>query len=167
MAAVSATGSVLAAASQVGAAAQPAPGGMPAGASPGDWPLFGYDVRSTRFNPHEKTIGPGNAERLKVKWVFDQAKSYSQSTPIVVGGSLFVAAHDGFVYAVDTRSGALKWQFNAWVGFTPGRAAIRSPEINLDPAGEMRGSAGYAGGRIFIGDGTGHLDIESIRDRHG
>jgi len=135
----------------------PAAGEMPAGASPGDWPLFGCDVRSTRFNPHEKMIGPGNVERLKVKWTFDQAKSYSQSTPIVVGSSLFFAAHDGFVYALDTGSGALKWQFNAWEGFTPGRAATRSAEINLDPAGEMRGSAGYSGGRIFIGDGTGHF----------
>ena len=126
------------------------------GPKPGEWPLFACDVRGTRFNPDEKLIGPDTVGRLQVKWKFDQAGGFSQTTPIVVGGALYFAAHDGFVYALDIQSGTLKWKFNAWEGIQAEKG--RKPvEINTDPVGEMRGSAGYADGRVYIGDGTARL----------
>ncbi|MCZ6767751.1 MAG: hypothetical protein O7D93_00735, partial [Acidobacteria bacterium] len=40
---------------------------------PGDWPVSTYDIRGTRFNQHETIIGPGNVERLRVKWISEVA----------------------------------------------------------------------------------------------
>ena len=126
----------------------------PAGAKPGDWALFGCDIRGTRFNASEKIISPANAERLKVKWTFDQAGDVSQTTPIVAGGNLYFAAHDGYVYSVDTQSGAMKWKFDAWKGIDPDKVPMKQSEFRSNVFRDMRGSAGYADGRIFIGDGT-------------
>ena len=116
--------------------------------------MFGYDIHGTRFNSHENTIGPDSVARLKVKWTFDQAKDFSQTTPIVVGGALCFAAHDGFVYALDAQSGALKWKFDAWEGIKPDQIPVTQPEVRANIFRDMRGSAAYAEGRIFIGDGT-------------
>lgn len=123
----------------------------------GEWALFGYDIYGTRFNRHEKIIGPDTVERLKVKWTFDQAKGFSQTTPMVVRDSLYFAAHDGYVYALDAQSGAGKWKFHAWEGIEPDTVPPQRLDINADPVGEMRGSAAYADGRLFIGDGTARL----------
>ncbi|MBI2821533.1 MAG: PQQ-binding-like beta-propeller repeat protein, partial [Acidobacteria bacterium] len=125
-----------------------------AGVRPGDWALFGYDIGGTRFNAHEKTIGPDNAERLKVKWTFEGAKDVSQTTPIVVAGSLYFAAHDGLVYALDAQTGSLKWKFDAWEGIEPDGIPLKRPEVRANMFRDMRGSAAYADGRIYIGDGT-------------
>ncbi len=80
------------------------------GVRPGDWPFSTSDIRGTRSNPHESIIGPGNVGRLKVKWTFDGAQSFNQTTPSVVGNTVYFPANDGYVYAVDARSGALRWK---------------------------------------------------------
>ena len=132
-------------------------GELPPGARPGDWPLTGCSIRSTRSNIHETIIGPGNVERLKVKWMFEEAQDFNQATPIVIGDSIYFGAHDGYVYAVDTATGALKWKFNAWEGIEPSTPGVRLVDINVDPHGQMRGGAAYGAGRIYIGDGTARI----------
>ncbi|MCH8819698.1 MAG: PQQ-binding-like beta-propeller repeat protein, partial [Acidobacteria bacterium] len=124
------------------------------GVRPGDWGAFGYDLRGTRFNSDESIIGPHNVGRLALKWTFEGMQDFSQSTPLVIDGTLYTAANDGYVYALDIASGELKWKFNAWQGVKPNEPGTYQVAINADPLGQMRGSAAYADGRIFIGDGT-------------
>ena len=133
----------------------PAP--LQGGIQPGDWPFSTSELRGTRSNPHESIIGPGNVGRLKVKWTFDGAQSFNQTTPSVVGNSVYFPANDGHVYAVDARSGALRWKFNAREGIQPNQPGIFQKEINADPVGQMRGSVAYGHGRIFVGDGTARM----------
>ena len=127
------------------------------GVRPGDWPFSTSDIRGTRSNPHESIIGPGNVARLKVKWTFNGAQSFNQTTPGVVGNSVYFPANDGHVYALDARSGALRWKFNAWEGIQPNQPGTFQKEINADPVGQMRGSVAYANGRIYVGDGTARM----------
>ncbi len=127
------------------------------GVRPGDWGAFGYDLSSTRFNTDESIIGPENVGRLALKWTFEGMRDFSQSTPLVIEGTLYTAANDGYVYALDSDSGELKWEFNAWEGVRPNEPGEYQAEVNADPLGQMRGSAAYADGRIFIGDGTSIL----------
>ncbi len=137
---------------------------LPADSRAGDWPMFGHDIRGTRSNPHETLIGPHNVAQLKVKWTFEEAEGFSQSTPIVVGDSLYFTAHDGHVYAVDTQSGRLKWKFDAWEGIQPDKIPLSQSEFRSNMFRGMRGSPGYANGRIFVGDATARfhcLDAES------
>ncbi|MFB3067870.1 MAG: hypothetical protein ACE1ZI_01255, partial [Acidobacteriota bacterium] len=58
-------------------------GDLPAGVRAGDWSMIGADMNNTRFNSYERTIGPNNVERLKVKWTFGLAEDHIQSTPVV------------------------------------------------------------------------------------
>lgn len=140
---------------------------LPAGAQAGDWPMFGNNIRGTRGNPHETIIGRHNVAELKVKWTFEEAEGYSQSTPIVVGDSLFFPAHDGHVYAVDARSGKLDWKFDAWEGIQPGKIPLSQSEFRSNMFRGMRGSAAYGNGRIYVGDATARfhcLDAKSGKE---
>ncbi len=150
--------STLAAAGGLAAAAGPGTArafqskdqGLP-GVAPGDWSMVGFDLHNTRFNPHENTIAPGNVARLKVKWTFDLAVDFIQSTPIVAGDSVYFASYDGHFYSADARTGKLKWKWNAW-NLKPGE-----PKPDLRPPNnptEMRGSAFYRENRIYFGAGT-------------
>jgi polyvinyl alcohol dehydrogenase (cytochrome) len=52
--------------------------------------------------------------RLKLKWAFgfpDATSAWAQ--PAVVGGWLFVGSQNGSVYALDTKSGCIRWVFSA------------------------------------------------------
>ena len=155
--ALSAAGGILARRSFLRASTPFQGSELPAGAREGEWPLTGCNLRGTRSNGHERTIGPDNVGRLKVKWTFEGAGNFNQATPVVVGNSLYFAAHDGFVYALDTASGGLKWKFNAWEGIVPNPPGTRREDINIDPLGGMRSGVAYAEGRIFVGAGTGKL----------
>lgn len=122
-----------------------------AGAATGDWPMIGFDIRNTRFNPHENTIGPGNVARLKTKWTFELAGGFIQSTPVAAENSVYFASYDGHFYCADAGTGKLKWKWDAW-NLKPGE-----PKTDLRPPNsprEMRGSAFYQDGRIYFGAGT-------------
>ncbi|MEE2839096.1 MAG: PQQ-binding-like beta-propeller repeat protein [Acidobacteriota bacterium] len=133
------------------------------GVKPGDWGAFGYDLRSTRFNSDETLIGPENVGHLALKWTFEGMQDFSQSTPLVIDGTLYTAANDGCIYALDIASGELKWKFNAWEGVKANEPGQIQVEVNADPVGQMRGSAAYAEGRIFIGDGTSRMHCLDAR----
>ena len=137
---------------------------LPAGARAGDWPMFGNNIRGTRSNPHETILGRHNVAELKVKWTFEEAEGYSQSTPIVVGDSLYFTAHDGHVYAVEAGSGSLKWKFDAWEGIQRDKVPLSHSQFRSNMFREMRGSTAYGNGRIYVGDATARfhcLDAES------
>jgi polyvinyl alcohol dehydrogenase (cytochrome) len=94
-------------------------------ATPGDWPMWGFDLRGARFNPHEAVLTPQSVERLELKWAFafpdtDQAVS---SQPAVVGDTLYVGARNGRFYALDRKTGAQKWVFDTRTVVQPGGSA--------------------------------------------
>src|SRR5207249_11335665 len=70
-----------------------------AATSPADWPSYNHDASGWRFNPAEKTLGPGNVGKLVEKWRFPAAGSKEKvgvvhATPSVVllerRGSIFI-----------------------------------------------------------------------------
>ena len=132
----------------------PAPSQSPSGVRAGDWPMIGFDLHNTRFNPHEATISRESVARLKVKWTFELARDFIQSTPVAVGDAVYFSSYDGHIYAADAQTGKLKWKFNAW-DLRPDE-----PQPDLRPPaarGEMRGSAFFENGRVYFGSGTGKV----------
>jgi alcohol dehydrogenase (cytochrome c) len=85
-----------------------------AGASPANWLTY-----SGTFNGHRRSgleeITRGNASRLKPKWVFPlpSGRSKSETSPIVVGSTMFVTSPTAEVHALDVRTGALLWSYTA------------------------------------------------------
>jgi alcohol dehydrogenase (cytochrome c) len=114
------------------------------------WGMYGGDYANTRYSTLDK-INTSNVSRLKPAWVLQLGSLRSQeSTPILVGDTLYVTSSHGpkNVFAVDARTGALRWRY--------------SPEV---PAGidqyaccdvNNRGVA-YANGKIFVGRLDGYL----------
>ena len=92
--------------------------------------------------------------QLKLKWAFAVPGSASMawSQPTVVGGKVFIGGDNGFVYALDARSGCVHWSFEA-------QGQVRSP-ITI---GDVKGIAGVRYG-AFFGDYRGNIyavDAES------
>ena len=137
LSALGAAGSLLPFSSRLMAADLPRPG-------EGDWTRYGYDLHNTRFNPKEKTIGPKNVDRLKVKWQFPTVDHwFIQSVPTVIGDTLFFGA-GGWYYALESATGKLKWKYEApvagdWMQSVKNRS--------------VRSSCEYVDGRIYFGDG--------------
>ena len=73
-----------------------------------DWTNYTGNLRGTRFNVSEHTIGKENVDRLKVKWQFG-VKEPIESTPTVVGDTLFFPVL-GTLYALDSQTGALEME---------------------------------------------------------
>ncbi len=112
----------------------------------GDWVRYIGDLRGTRFNANETTIGKDNVDRLKVKWQFDLEQPI-QSTPTVVGDTLFFPVN-GAYYSLDSQTGQLKWKYQM-----PGETQ----------AGVRRGLAYYKG-RLYGGDSAGWVRCVDAAD---
>jgi polyvinyl alcohol dehydrogenase (cytochrome) len=120
-----------------------------------DWPRFGYDIHNTRFNSREKILNPGNVGRLKLKWRYEVGAPM-QTSPTVIGDTLFVGAWDGHYHALDTETGEPKWKFDAGIK--------AEPRWNLR---DLRSSAEYDRGKIYFGTGEGELNCVDVATGKG
>jgi alcohol dehydrogenase (cytochrome c) len=78
-----------------------------------DWPTYGADLSNTRFSTLNQ-INTGNVKNLKVVWAHSLGSTDSQeSTPIVVGNTMYVTSSTGprYVFALDARTGQKKWAY--------------------------------------------------------
>ena len=115
-------------------------------AGPSDWSRFAYDLHNTRFNSREATLDAGNVGRLQPKWSHEIGAPI-QTSPTVVGDTLFIGAWDGKYHALDAETGEPKWSYDA--GVTPeSRWQLRT----------MKSTAQYDRGRIYFGSGEGDLN---------
>lgn len=81
----------------------------------GEWPSYTGDTRGSRYSPLDQ-ISAGNFSNLEVAWRFKTDSLGSrpefklESTPLMVGGTLYTTAGTGrAVIALDAVTGALEW----------------------------------------------------------
>jgi outer membrane protein assembly factor BamB/plastocyanin len=103
---LSAVGVVAAlAGSALGAQAQAAPAG--------EWPQANFDYANTRAAAGSR-LSAANVGQLGVAWTFSvpgvSAFGALATTPVVVNGTAYLQDLKSNVYAIDVRTGALKWQ---------------------------------------------------------
>jgi hypothetical protein len=107
--------------------AQTLPGALPestAALARGEWPAYAGTNASARYSPLAQ-IDPTNAKNLHLAWRWkspDQAikeadpsigPTYAnESTPLMVGGTLYTSTSLSEVAAIDAASGATKWVFD-------------------------------------------------------
>lgn len=91
-----------------------------------DWRSVGFDSDSTRYNPNPG-LKDSDVPRLKVKWAFAMPGG---SMPTVVGDWLFIANRSGKLYALDSKTGCVRWVQDAVSRTTP--MVIQSP---ISPSG--------------------------------
>jgi polyvinyl alcohol dehydrogenase (cytochrome) len=76
-------------------------------ADDGDWIMYNYDARGTRYNSAEQSIGVSNAPSLKVKWQYATPAPVS-ATPVVSDGNVYAGDMAGNFFALNAN-GTLKW----------------------------------------------------------
>jgi quinoprotein glucose dehydrogenase len=86
-----------------------------------DWPYYGHDAGGTRFSPLTQ-INRENVTKLKVAWTFhtgdmsesrsDRKRSGFETTPLLVGGTLYLTTPFNRVIALDPESGKQRWAYD-------------------------------------------------------
>ena len=73
------------------------------------------NIQNTRFIPDKVAkLAIADIKHLKLKWAFSlPGVSEVRSQPVVAGGVLFLGGQDGMIWALDAKSGCLRWTFRA------------------------------------------------------
>ena len=132
--------------SAVASASEP-PSSMPA-IPDTSWELHGNDVGEQRYSSLEQ-INRSNVDQLELAWSFDMyTRRGVEATPLMVDGTLYVTGSWSMVYALDARSGELKWFYDPQVE----RAFLAKGCCDAVNRG-----AAYADGRVFVATFDGRL----------
>lgn len=99
-----------------------------AGTARADWPVYGHDLANSRNGGSE---GPPKSEvpTLGQAWRFDSPTGDFTGTPVVAAGTLVAGDNGGWVYALDTTSGRLRWSHHV------GQPIVGSAAIDLNAPG--------------------------------
>ena len=126
-----------------------------------DWPAWGRDGSNQRFSPL-KQINASNVSKLVPAWQYSMKKEgrpfrAAQSTPLVVGGVLYLSFPFYHVVAMEPETGKVLWEHIA-------RGDYDSPEhrMHSNGLGSMRGLAYWGGDKqtspqIVFGTEEGEL----------
>jgi polyvinyl alcohol dehydrogenase (cytochrome) len=96
---------LLAGCSATGATQPPSPSHVP---GPFDWPTYGHDPQHTFHGRTSLTVAA--AQTLHQAWFFPTGDAVT-ATPTVVNGTVFAGSWDGYFYAVNLETGALRWKY--------------------------------------------------------
>jgi len=81
-----------------------------------DFPVIGGNLGNQRYSTLT-TINRSNVRKLGGAWMvhLDEGKpgGTMQATPVVVNGVMFIGSGAGTVFAIDARSGAIKWKYES------------------------------------------------------
>lgn len=83
-----------------------------AGSSPDEWLTYSGSLNGWRYTPLAE-INRENVSRLGVRWIrqFPSSGPSNESTPIVVGGEIFITEPPCEAVALDAKSGAVRWRY--------------------------------------------------------
>ena len=103
--------------------ATPGTGGQP----DGDWQAYGRTQAGLRYSPLAQ-ITPSNVKNLKVAWTFrtgdlpgpnDPTETTFEVTPLKVGDTLYLCSQHQRLFAVDARTGKLRWSYDPKIQDNP------------------------------------------------
>ena len=79
------------------------------------WNGWGVDLAQHRFQLEAMAkLSAEDVPRLKLKWAFGlPGETSAAAQPTVFGGRLFVGSDSGKVYALDAKTGCIRWVFDA------------------------------------------------------
>lgn len=117
----------------------------------GDWRHYGGDLHNTQFS-HLDLINRENVTQLKEAWRFSTEEvGDSQTTPLVIDGTLYGFTPALKVFALDAAKGSLRWQFDTGAA---------------DPlTGNVRAFAGPARGLVYWSEGNKSRLFAGVMDR--
>jgi len=80
--------------------------------SPGEWLTYSASLNGWRYSRLSE-ITPANVSQLHVRWIHQSSSSESkfESTPLVVGDTIFATEPPATVLALDAKTGEVIWQY--------------------------------------------------------
>jgi polyvinyl alcohol dehydrogenase (cytochrome) len=141
-----------------------------------DWNRIGHDADTSRYQPNPD-LRAVDTPRLKVKWAYTMTGG---GQPTVVGDWLFVTNRSGKFYALDAKTGCVRWVDqdlssrsapmvfrsavapSGWVtiigvGRTvhaldaqTGKALWKTDQLETHPASSVGGALAVSGDRVFV-----------------
>lgn len=94
------------------------------------WPSYGRDFSNERFSPLSQ-INTGNVATLAPVWAYHTGiVSGFETSPVIANGVMYISTSLGHTIALDARSGALLWQYNASAG-------VNAPPVTYSIDGEQ------------------------------
>ena len=129
----------------VGSPSPVAQGAIPAGSPAGaEWTTYGGNYFNQRFSSLNQ-INTGNVANLKGAWTFHTGVMSSgtsfESTPVVVGGVMYVTGPQSQVWALDARTGQQKW------AYTPQMSGIEALPLCC---GQVNRGVAVGEGKVFV-----------------
>lgn len=108
---------------------------------------WGYD--NSRFvSTQAAGLDAAKISRLQLKWAFEfPGATRGRSQPSIAYGAVYVGSQDGTVYALDLKSGCVRWKFAAG-------AEIRTAVVPMEAP---RNAAAPKSPRVFFGDVIGRM----------
>jgi quinoprotein glucose dehydrogenase len=87
-------------------------------AQPTEWPIYGGQLAQDHYSPLAQ-INRTNVKNLQVAWTYDTGeKGVFQSSPVIVGGTLYSYTPSQKVIALDAATGKLLWKFDSGIAGT-------------------------------------------------
>jgi outer membrane protein assembly factor BamB len=85
-----------------------------------DWLTFAHDQRRSGFQPHPIGVTRENVAALRLRWSLRTGET-DKASPLVAGGTVYLAGMGGTVRALDARTGKPRWQksFGGDIEMTP------------------------------------------------
>jgi len=139
-----------------------------------EWPAYGRTQEGTRYSPLQQ-ITPDNVKDLQVAWTFrtgdmkrpdDPVEITDEVTPIKIGDLLYLCSPHQILFALDARTGTLKWKFDPRLKTDPTFQHVTCRGVSYIDLAAQASAAGpaAAGGtaaactrRIFLPVNNGHL----------
>lgn len=115
---------------------------MLANPSPNDWINWRRTYDGWGYSPLNQ-INTGNAQHLQLAWTWNLPPGFSEPTPLVYNGVMYVPNANANVQALDAATGDLLWEF-------------QKADVARQGYGLMRSLAIY-GDRIFVTTRDAHL----------
>jgi PQQ-dependent dehydrogenase (methanol/ethanol family) len=120
-----------------------------------EWPMYGLDASETHYSPLDQ-INVDTVKRLSLAWAtdLDAFPGQIEGTPLVVNGTLYGTSPWSVVFAVDVRTGTLKWRWDPQIPHQTFKVDERGVRHRLGPSlccGPVNRGVAYHDGKVFVG----------------
>lgn len=106
-----------------------------------DWPTFLHDAqRSSASN--DTVLSASLSAQLKVLWTQKTGGGIAAS-PSIVNGTVYLGSWDGYEYALDANTGAIKWKTFLGITTAPN---CEPPQLGISSAADVENGTVYVGG---------------------
>lgn len=91
-----------------------------------NWQQFGYDPAHSRTNPYENVLTRTNVSNLTLDWSFTAVSPIYSSPAVVNGVVYFAGGDDGYVYALNAKTGIKVWSYDTSNDFSSSPAVANN-----------------------------------------